>query len=714
MQIVYYTIIALVGGILGLPIMLLSKEKKKSWIPESFILGNAFVIIITFWMSSCLSQGMNVWARFMLSILVLIALLVIVWKRKLLGSYFESTTKQDILSVIIAYMAGLLPLMIYIIWKAEFPYCDGYTYICTSDYLMEHGYNVSIDIQEAVHHPWLSQMFIYQTYHFRIGAQMLLAFWSSVFGVEFSLELFLPICGLGIMLCGMATWIFVSNIKKCDNNEKIYAIIVFCFNIPIIQWCAMYGFLPQILGSAFCLAAIALIFNVEKWHKLVCIELVETAVVTAAFALTYNEMLPFFVMIIITFIVYEIVVVKGISISIIKSICAIAFLAMCLIITYIPGMISAVFSLMGAAVGWNQNKDIITYMAQVFSVIPPEYNLHEGQVVPFVLVAEVLVIIIMGIICKGYKKSDKTVRYYYMICTAPYLVVCLYFVFFTENPFVGGKTNTWSVYKLVQYYAVVLLPFIAIFVIENLKKYPKILICIMGTFLVFNGYQGINYMKQLSNVMKEYTGSDVPLEEYYKLYDEYGNSQETIELTGVPGKHRQMVTYFLKNVKLNSDWNTDGYYSSIPANEESSDMCLYYNKTDANAIAGLVKIENSLLFPNGFYEEERNEEGRFWRWGQQEAEIEPMVNKDVKEGIIEFDIFPYIGDETEQVVDIYSENGNLIQHILLKEGNLLHTSIIWTKEMGKLRLVYNGVATDTEDGRSLAFAISNYTLNVMQ
>ena len=55
---------------------------------------------------------------------------------------------------------------------------------------MEHGYNVQIDIQQAIHHPWLSQMFVYQTYHFRIGAQMLLAFVTSVFGVEFSLELF--------------------------------------------------------------------------------------------------------------------------------------------------------------------------------------------------------------------------------------------------------------------------------------------------------------------------------------------------------------------------------------------------------------------------------------------------------------------------------------------------------------------------------------------
>ena len=185
----------------------------------------------------------------------------------------------------------------------------------------------------------------------------------------------------------------------------------------------------------------------------------------------------------------------------------------------------------------------------------------------------------------------------------------------------------------------------------------------------------------------------------------------TIELVNVPAKHRQMITYFLKDVELNSDWNTDGYYSSIPQSEEKSDICLYYNKADSSAIAGLAKIENSLLFQNGFYEEEKNEDGRIWRWSQKESEIEPIVNEEVKECIIEFDIFPYGESESNQVVDIYDEAGKFIQQIPLLNGVPLHTSIKWNKEMGKIKLVYSSVATDTEDGRHLAFAISNYVLS---
>lgn len=589
MQIIYYTIMVLTGFTIGLSLVALSKEQKKNWIPYAFILGNAFVILVVFWMSNCFSQGMNSWARILLIILLLAAITIIVRERKTVHDYLKNIKRKDVLCVIVSYIAGLLPLSIYILWKAQFPYCDGYTYICISDYLMEHGYNVGIDVQEIIHHPWLSQMHLYQTRHFRIGAQMLLAFASSIFGVKFSLELFLPVCGLSIMLCGMATWMFVSNISGSDNNIELYSIVIFCFNIPIVQWCIMYGFLPQILGSAFCLAVLSLIFTAKNWKKNAYMEILQAAVVTAVFALTYNEMLPFFVIVIVGFFIGEIIIKKKESIDVIKNICIIGAISICMILTYVPGMVSAIVSQLGAIVGWNQNKDIITYMAQIFSVIPPEYNLHEKQVGAPVLAAEIITVVVTIMLYNGYRKSDKNIKYYYGLCTVPYIMIFIYFVFFTENPFIGGTTNTWSVFKLVQYYAVLLLPFIAIFFVQSLKKYPKIILSSIMVFVIFNVYQGINYTKQLAGDMKMYVGTETPLQEYYNLYYEYGNCQQTVELINVPIKHRQMITYFLKDTELVSDWSTDDYFSIIPLGEEEAQICLYYDNADINATAGLVQ-----------------------------------------------------------------------------------------------------------------------------
>ena len=168
-------------------------------------------------------------------------------------------------------------------------------------------------------------------------------------------------------------------------------------------------------------------------------------------------------------------------------------------------------------------------------------------------------------------------------------MIFIYFVFFTENPFIGGTTNTWSVFKLVQYYAVLLLPFIAIFFVQSLKKYPKIILSSIMVFVIFNVYQGINYTKQLAGDMKMYVGTETPLQEYYNLYYEYGNCQQTVELINVPIKHRQMITYFLKDTELVSDWSTDDYFSIIPLGEEEAQICLYYDNADINATAGLVQ-----------------------------------------------------------------------------------------------------------------------------
>ena len=68
-------------------------------------------------------------------------------------------------------------------------------------------------------------------------------------------------------------------------------------NIPIIFWNAIYGFLPQTIGSAFCLAAVIAVNNIERWENDKRWNIMCSALMISALALSYNEMLPFFVLI---------------------------------------------------------------------------------------------------------------------------------------------------------------------------------------------------------------------------------------------------------------------------------------------------------------------------------------------------------------------------------------------------------------------------------
>lgn len=47
-----------------------------------------------FWVSNCLSQGMNIWARILLPILMHIAITIIVWKKDVLIDYLKNITKK--------------------------------------------------------------------------------------------------------------------------------------------------------------------------------------------------------------------------------------------------------------------------------------------------------------------------------------------------------------------------------------------------------------------------------------------------------------------------------------------------------------------------------------------------------------------------------------------------------------------------------------------
>lgn len=706
-QLLYYTLLIVGIFIIGFAMVLLKKGQEQNWLPFSFILGSSFITLVAFILSNCISKGTNSYARGVTLLLLLGAVGIFVWKRKKAVEYFKSAKCRDYLSLLVCYLAGILPLTIYIIWNAQYPFCDGYTYICTGDYLMQHGYNVMVDIQETVEHPWLSQMLIYQTYHFRIGAQMLLAFASSVFGAKLSLELFLPVCALSVLLCGMAAWLFIANIKAVSNRAYFYVVIYICFNIPIVQWCIMYGFLPQIMGSALFLAAVAMLLPINEWKNRAVEQIVETSVVTAAFALTYSEMLPFLVLVIISLLLSIVVRRKKESLVVIGNICATGVLTICLIITYVPGMIQAILSEMGAIVGWNQNKDIVTYLAYLFSLVPAEYNFNRGQVTIGTMLAEFLVLLLWVGTCIGLRKSENSVKKIFCICTIPYFIIFCYFLFFTENPFVGGRINTWSVYKLIQYYAILAIPFIAVFIYTWLEQKQRLLLCLAVVFIVANVVQGVQYTNLLAKSMKDYVGSETPMNEYYKLYEKYKVCDNTIRLVGLPDKHRQMVTYFLKDVSLISEWNEDDYFVMIPEVNENADFCLYYTKDDASAIAGLVQAENTIYFGTGFYSEEFDGKGRKWRWGQKEAECFPIACNSAT-ATIEFDVFVAAETAEKQTIDIYTEEGILIKSINIVAGQIVHDAIEWEKDMGKLTIKYSGKEIMTEEGREIAFAISNY------
>lgn len=714
MQILYYICVLLITFIAGIPVLLLVKKEQENWIPKCFLFGTSILIICTYWISYFYDGGLKGLCKFFVLFVMIVAIGVCVMKRERFKSYVRAISRMDILGLLSSIVCGMLPLLLVIIHGAQFPYCDGYTYVCNADYLMDYGYNVPVSPEDTLLHPWLSQTLLYQQENLRIGSQMFLGLISSLFNVKFSLELFMPITAFGVFLCGMASWSFMSSKYAKGSYYKIIAILMVVLNGPIILWNAVYGFLPQTFGSAFCLAAMAQIMQISEWREDAKWHIGTTALLFACNALLYNEILPFLVLVTVVSVVRCIVCSREQSKNVILYISGCAVVAILLIITYVPGIIEATLSQFGSIVGWHQDKDISTYVAYFLSTVPAEYSFRLSSYNAELLCYQIITLFMLCIVAVGFLKADKEIKREFICISLPYGVMFVYFILLTKNPWTGESGNSWSIYKLMQYYFVVAIPYLAIYVAEALKKINRAIIglAILG-FTIFNANQIIDYMENLSYSMENYVGEqESSIQEYYELYEKYGNEEQRIALYDVPEKHRQMITYFLKDVELVSDWNTDVYYTTIPVmsrEELGADISLVYDLSDSAHVAGLVERNVTVVPGEGFYGMEVAEDS-YWNWSKKESKL--YVNKygDKEPLVLCFETWCMEQDEVE-TLSICLANGQVLQTVEVYPDTLHRVELEIPFGVCELCLVYSGEAKATvNDPRELAFAIRNYMI----
>lgn len=717
LQLIYYTSTVIIVFPIGLAVVLLAKKEQENWIPKSYMYGTAILTISSYWLSCFSKNGLRGPSKYFILLALLGAVSICVIRRTLFRQYLKSVSKGDIINFLICSVLGALPMVLIIGFGAQFPYIDGYTYICNADYLMDYGYNVIIQPEDTMLHPWLSQTMLYQNANLRIGAQMFLALFSGLFNVKFSLELFMPITAYGVFLCGMAAWSFASKKYAESRYYKTIAIILVVANVPIVLWNAVYGFMPQTFGSAFFMAALAAILGFENWKKDAKWNILSTALLFACGALCYNEMLPFLVLVTAMIILKYLILNKNERKQIIVYISCCAITAMIYIVTFVPSMIRSTLAQFGVVVGWHQDKDIYTYISYFLSTVPAEYSFHSVPYSMTLFFYEILTVILLVAVIIGFGKSKKSVKTEFICVSLPYVLVLLYFVIFTDNPFIGGRGNSWSIYKLMQYYFVAAVPYIAICISEILNKMHKaVIIVIIAGFAMFNMGNAVSYMETLSYSMENYVEeSEESIYEYYKLYEQYGQSEQRIILHNIPDKHRQMITYFLKDVELISDWNRDVYYSVIPDMPQqlfNTGIHLTYDLDATGGVAGLVERDVNLEMGEGFYEQESDEDS-YWNWSKKESTIS-IVNYTSNDLLLCFEVFGIKNEETEEL-RIYSNNNELLQRVEVVPGELTNIKVNVPADMSEIHFSYSGdeVVSET-DARELAFAVKGYTIQAIK
>lgn len=714
LQLLMYLLIVLLTFFVGFSVVLCSENTKTNWLPISYVLGTSGLILLSFWISYLSKNGLRPCVWLWIVIVLMTSCTVVIREREKASTYFKMITISDITCMSITLGAGVIPIMIYTFFGAQFPYVDGYTYICNADYLMDNGYRELVDVNDMILHPWLSQIYLYQTQHFRIGSQMLLAFLTCLFGQSFSIEVFLPLISFSVVLLGMGAWTIIANKPEMSKATKIIAVTLMCFNVPIVLWNAMQGYLPQTMGSALFLGSLSCFLTLDKWKSKW--DLVAASFFTGSFVLTYNEMLPFLVLVALTLVLNYIMRNKQEALNTIKKVGICGVIAILLILPYFPGMVKAILVQLGVVVGWNQVKDINTYLAYFMSTVPADYSFQTSVFSVFMLLAQIATVFLLVVMIVGAVRSDKNVQRDFVCVSVPYAMMLIYFLLFTENPFVGGRGNTWSIFKLMQYYFIPAVPFMAIFISRWFEKKKIVITVFVIVFIVYNGLNGVNYAKNIALVMENYVGrQEDSFEEYYRLSEKYNNSEKRYALTNVPLKHRQLITYFLKDAELVSDWDSDDYFGTIPKVPEQlyeSAIQLTYDLHDEDNIAGLVERVEYIIWGEGSYAEEYSEKD-YWHWCNKEAEV-IINNADMEAAKFEFEVY-ILGLESEaETIEVYMNDNILLKKIPVYANQIVNDSIELDRGMNTLKFIYSGETSIPGNGdyRELAFAIRNY--NVVQ
>lgn len=180
----------------------------------------------------------------------------------------------------------------------------------------------------------------------------------------------------------------------------------------------------------------------------------------------------------------------------------------------------------------------------------------------------------------------------------PFFLFLIYFGMVVPNPFGSGYGNTWSLFKLAQY----AFPMIGCFLFpyfsdvfegkgwvrKSLSRLLPVMFCIAGVV------HAAFYSESITTLMRQYTNeADNPLMAYMELTEKYKDENRVINLYDLPTEHRKVLTYFLRDNRLISNWSSDSYFSAYPYPElefDSEGIFLIYDPENERADLGLVEV----------------------------------------------------------------------------------------------------------------------------
>lgn len=157
-----------------------------------------------------------------------------------------------------ATAAGTFPLSACMARFGAFnPLNDTYTYLVHARWLQTHAFHQPVAIDYL--HPSLSQVYLYQTGQHRMGASFLLAWIQSLTGRDWPHDVYPAVIALALTCGGLTIAGTVALATNAPRRYLLLSSLLSGLTLSGITFGAVHGFLPQTIGLALGLAALALV-----------------------------------------------------------------------------------------------------------------------------------------------------------------------------------------------------------------------------------------------------------------------------------------------------------------------------------------------------------------------------------------------------------------------------------------------------------------------
>jgi len=467
-------------------------------------------------------------------------------------------------------------------YQAFNPYNDAFTYLVQAQWLQVHPFREIV--QPSGQYPAWTQVASYQALHLRMGASFFFGWVQASFGVDWSYLVYpvvvvLPLVVGALAVAGTALFTVRKGRVACWLGAAAGVTTLNGFSFG-----TMLGFLPQSYGIAFAFGGLGLlgmyIHSLKRDGLVPTQALIPGAILLSALLFCYPEISPLILIAALLYLLMELLLnacrVRDLVSLVGRLALAILLMTNVEILRVIQSLMVQAKAVVGSPVIWTP----LQFLCHAAGFLSGSW---DGSFWAFrsAHLTEAAVLLFLAGSSAVLFRYRRRIRFAVLAPALSVLTVSicawLYFRYMSPSPWNEGIGQSWSQFKISNWASLFLL-FVLTCAIALASRGGRLSKSIVfGGLLLWEG-SGLAWNYVLADyrtrAFRQETGFDyAPFASYLQIRAVAGLAAKEpiyLDLGGQHHKNRQMLTYFLTDRPVVSDWSDDGYiFPMLPEAERT-------------------------------------------------------------------------------------------------------------------------------------------------